>query len=270
MDIRPLDFAFELADKVWRVVKEAEGRPDAANIVGFTDLDVTRRVDRVAEDEAIKYVRRRGINALLISEESPPLRIGSKPEIAIILDPLDGSTNFVRGIPFSSISVALASPRNEEEVELLVGVVKDIIRGDVYYAEKGKGAYFNDSRLHRPATEVTDSPLIALYTYDDGERTALRTIRLNSHCTLRALGSMALELCYLAASKLDGIVDIRGRLRLQDIAAGKLILEEAGGVLTDEDGRSLDLRIGHRYSIVAADTRSRLDWLIGLLRKGEG
>lgn len=265
MNVNLLDFALELADRVWEAVREAGGRPDAADIVGFTDLDVTRRVDRVAEDEAVKHVRRKGIGALFISEESPPLRIGSNPEIAIILDPLDGSTNFVKGIPFSSISVALASPRDEGEMELLVGVVKDITRGDVYYAEKGGGAYLNDSRVYRSTVEMRSRPLVSLYTYDC-EEAALRTIRLNNHCNLRALGSMALELCYLASSKLDGIVDIRGRLRLQDIAAGKLILEEAGCILTDDHGKSLDLKVGRRYSIVAADTRNRLNWLIGLLR----
>ncbi|MGC8850572.1 MAG: inositol monophosphatase family protein, partial [Candidatus Bathyarchaeia archaeon] len=208
-----------------------------------------------------------GLEALFIGEESPPMMIGSKPEVVIILDPLDGSTNFVKGIPFSSISVALASQGDGGAVDPFIGVVKDIAWGDVYYAEKGKGAYLNGSRLCRSKRDIQDKPLVSLYTYGggDGEETALHTIRLNSHCNLRTLGSMALELCYLASSRLDGIVDIRGMLRLQDIAAGKLILEEAGCIISDGDGKPLDLRINHRYRIVAADSYERLRWLLKLL-----
>lgn len=267
MTVKLLDFALGLADSVRGVVKETEKRSDAAEIVGFTELDVTRKVDRMAEDEAIKHVRDSGVNALFIGEESPPQSIGSNPDIIVILDPLDGSNNFVRGIPFSSVSVALASPGDEGTVDPFIGVVKDVARGDVYYAEKGKGAYLNGSRLYRSIMDLRDKPLISLYTYGSsvGEEAALHTIRLNSRCNLRTLGSMALELCYLASSRLDGIVDIRGMLRLQDIAAGKLILEEAGCTIADGDGRPLDLRINHRYGIVAADSEERLKWLLGLL-----
>lgn len=267
MNVKLLDFALGLADSVWEVVKEAEGRSEAAEIVGFTELDVTRRVDRAAEDEAVRHVREEGVEALFIGEESPPMKIGLNPELVVILDPLDGSTNFVKGIPFSSVSVALAIQGDDGTVDPFIGVVKDIAKGDVYYAEKGRGAYLNGSKLYRSSRDIQDKPLVSLYTYGggDGEETALHTIRLNSHCNLRTLGSMALELCYLASSRLDGIVDIRGMLRLQDIAAGKLILEEAGCVISDGYGKPLNLRINHRYGIVAADSDERLKWLLRLL-----
>lgn len=268
MTVKLLDFALGLAERVWGAIKEAGGRSDAAEIVGFTEMDVTRMVDRIAEDEGVKHVREEGLDVLFIGEESPPLRIGSEPGVAVILDPLDGSTNFVRGIPFSSISVALASLGNGGgAVEPFIGVVKDIARGDVYYAEKGKGAFLNGSRLYRSNVDIRDKPLVSLYTYgpSGGEETALHTIRLNDHCNLRTMGSMALELCYLASSRLDGVVDIRGMLRLQDIAAGKLIVEEAGCIIADGDGRPLNLKVNHRYSIVAADSKERLKWLLSLL-----
>ncbi len=75
-----------------------------------------------------------------------------------------------------------------------------------------------------------------------------------------------MELCYLAASKFEGVVDVRRKLRLPDIAAGKLILEEAGCLISDAYGRPLKLTVEGRYSIVASISKSRLDWIISLLK----
>ncbi len=253
-----------MVDVVCKALEDVADKPDAGDIVGVTGADVTRRVDRIAEEEAVKYIQEEGMNALLVSEESPPLQIGSKAKTAVILDPLDGSTNFVRKIPFSSVSAALAYLHcDDKTLRIRVGVVKDVNKGDTYYARDGGGAYLNGSILQKPKELSEARPLISAYTYD-GEA-ALRTVKLQSLCNIRSFGSIALELSYLAASKLDGVIDVRGKLRLQDIAAGKLILEESGGAISDDYGRPLILKIGGTYSIVASNTESRLEWLVGFL-----
>jgi myo-inositol-1(or 4)-monophosphatase len=260
-----LNFTIRLADSICKVINEISDKPESIDIIGITDDDVTRRVDKIAEDEAIRYIREEGVDALFISEESPPQKIGSNPKIAVILDPLDGSTNFVKKIPFSSVSVAL-SPINEEDktLHIKVGVVKDIVRKEIYYAKKGVGAFFNGSKLRKWKEHIETKPLVNAYI--DNRELTLSMENLQKYCNIRTLGSIALELCYLADSKFDGVVDVRGKLRLPDIAAGKLILEETGGLISDAYGRPLKLMVEERYSIVASISKSRLDWIISLLK----
>lgn len=241
-------------------------KSDVSDIVGITDSDVTRKIDRIAEDAAIDFLRKEEFNGCLISEESPPQQIGSSSEKAVILDPLDGSTNFIRSIPFSSISVALASlQKDNETLHLQSGVVKDLSNGDLYYADKGYGAYLNGEKIleHKKLDDV--KPLVSVYAY--GENIKRNLNKIHKYCNIRAYGSIALELAYVTTLKLDGVIDIRGKVRLLDIAAGTLILEEAGGILSDVKGNPLHLKIGGKYSVVASKIHEYHEWFVDLLKE---
>jgi myo-inositol-1(or 4)-monophosphatase len=257
-----LDFTMKLVDAIWKAVKEVADKPNVTDIIEVSDEDVTRRIDKIAEEQAIEYIQSVGEPTLFISEESPPQKIGSNPTKVVILDPIDGSTNYVRGIPHSSISAALATLNQDTKTfHVHVGVVKDIDRGDTFYASEGSGAYYNGTKLQIPSgeTDSTSKPLINVYTYD-GE-TIINTYKLQRYCNIRTLGSIALELCYLAASKLDGVIDIRGRLRTPDIAASILILEEAGGFIYNAYHKPVSLKIENKYKIVASYSKQMIEWL---------
>ena len=266
MKTESVDFLIALVETIRKVIQRERNKSDVSDIVGITDSDVTRKIDRIAEDAAIDFLRKEKLNGYLISEESPPQQIGSLSEKAVILDPLDGSTNFIRSIPFSSISVALASlQKDNETLHLHTGIVKDLSNGDLYYADKGYGAYLNGEKIleHKKLEDV--KPLISVYAY--GEKIKQNLNKIHKYCNIRAYGSIALELAYVTTSKLDGVIDIRRKVRLLDIAAGKLILEEAGGILSDVKGNPLHLKIGGKYSVVASKIREYHEWFVDLLKE---
>ncbi|MEM2630815.1 MAG: inositol monophosphatase family protein, partial [Candidatus Bathyarchaeia archaeon] len=119
-------------------------------IVKEKNSDLTRKVDLIAEEKIEESLKNEGIEAYLVSEETPFKKIGEKikPELMIVVDPLDGTRNFVNSIPFYSISIA-AGKFNEylQLNDLFIGVVKDVLRGDLFYAVKGEGAYYNNKKI---------------------------------------------------------------------------------------------------------------------------
>ena len=147
-----------------------------------------------------------------------------------IVDPLDGTTNFLRGIPHWSVSVAL-----EVDGELSIGVVHDPIKQETFFAEKGSGAFLNGASISVSDTEDISSALFAtgipFGTMQDIDKHASEIARLMPHCAgVRRLGSAALDLAYVACGRFDGFWE--RRLQMWDIAAGLVILGEAGGVVT--------------------------------------
>jgi len=236
-----------LDDLLWALNQTREvilrRRDEAAKVIVEGErkkADLTRRIDLISEREVERRLRERGLQAYLASEETQIRKIGEKPEVIVVLDPIDGTRNFVNSIPFYAISAALGKVNggNPTIEDLVVGVVKDIPSGDVWYAVKGEGAYYNGKRIVKVPLEVKETPVISLYY--SGEEALLNPVtKLLSKFKVRVLGSLALELCYVASGRLDGLIDARGKARLVDIAAGKIILEEAGGVVSDAHGNPL-------------------------------
>ena len=155
-----------------------------------------------------------------------------------IVDPLDGTTNYAHGLPIFCFSLAL-----ERVGEVILGVVYDPIREEAYVAERGGGATLNGEPIRVSDTDELIQALIATgFPYDRPKMPeALELFGRFAAITrgMRRLGSTALDLCYVAAGRLDGYYE-RG-IWAWDIAAGALILEEAGGKVTDYQGGMLDL-----------------------------
>ncbi len=206
--------------------------------------DLTREVDVFSERFIVKTISKR-TSCMIISEELGTLQIGSSPKVVVVLDPLDGTTNFANSVPFYGISACGGFYTDQPHMQdLSVGVVIDVISGETFYSRRGLGAQANDVRLGRPAAKREET-LISLYSYGKAvDRNQALSLQIGlPEVKFRSLGSAALELCYVAAGRLDAFVDIRNSLRLVDVAAAKVILEESGGIFTDLQGNEVRGRL---------------------------
>lgn len=193
------------------------------NIVTQVDLEVERRL--------IELLREEYPDHSIMTEESQGFQ-GSSP-YTWILDPLDGTRNFASGIPYFSVTVALA--RGEEAV---VGIVHDPVRDELFWAEKGKGAFLNGSPIRVSARETVQSSVIGfdMGYNDEKARQALQMVTAlwPGMQTMRVMGSAALGITYVACGRLD--LYFHHSLYPWDLASGLLLVEEAGGLITDSSG----------------------------------
>ncbi|PWR75268.1 bifunctional fructose-bisphosphatase/inositol-phosphate phosphatase [Methanospirillum stamsii] len=193
----------------------------------------TKFIDKIAEDIAIELLRKNELCRLIISEEAGKVEVtGNKG--TIFLDPVDGTYNAIMDIPFFAVSIAYA-----EEGRILHGFVGNLANGDIFTASCGKGATLNGKPIRVSDTNELHTSAMSIYGKHfqyDRVVNLIRKIR-----RFRQFGASALELSYVGAGKIDGFVDLRQTLRATDAAAGILILEEAGGIVTDRDGNRLIL-----------------------------
>lgn len=217
--------------------------------------DMSRRIDLIAEKTVIDLVRKRGVDATIIGEECG--RIEGRNGY-IIMDAIDGTTNAVRGIPFYCCSLAYATDFRLSTVT--DAAIIDLARGDLYYASKGRGAFLNGRRISAKKESPAD-PTIGINV--SGVKPAvverLAPVIADADHT-RQFGANALEMCFLARGFLDAYVDLRGKIRPTDIAAGYLIAKEAGAKVYSDDGSDLesDLDVRTRLSyVVVANGRMR-------------
>mgnify|MGYP001025888005 FL=1 len=249
------DFLDGIAEEVRQEVLRAIGAyKDLDAAMGYNPSDtLTYRIDLIAENSLIRAIEKSGVPTIVISEEIGEKKIGGDPpQIIIVADPLDGTINLLRGIPYYSVSLGLAKYQENPTLENMVaGLVKDIASGDTFHAIKGQGAYFNRLELRGPEKSFRDI-VVSFYAY--GQRIDPSYFKLCSKVKFRTLGSVALEVCYVAKGILDAYVDVRNAVRTIDVAAAKLILEEAGGILTDLGGRRIETKLDAKgkFSVIAA------------------
>ena len=217
--------------------------------------DRTLLADKAAEDELMKaLLKAKGTKVL--SEEAG-FRGDPDGRTLAVVDPLDGSSNFRRGIPFYCTSVAVVEGGTLDDI--YVGVVRDLVNGDVYHAVKGKGAKKNGTLVK--ASEVTDvsESVLGVDMSRGGEEVVEGLAPLIGRAKRQVhFGANALELCFVADGTTDAFVDLRGSIRITDIAAAYLIATEAGAAITDARGRELRavFDLEHRLSFVASANRA--------------
>jgi myo-inositol-1(or 4)-monophosphatase len=192
--------------------------------------NIVTDVDKKAEAMIIKDILAAFPGHSILSEESEP-RSGLAPYTWII-DPLDGTTNFAHAFPFFCVSIAL-----EKSGRVVLGVVYDPIREELFFAEKGRGAYLNGKKIHvSKVKKLIDSFLATGFSYGikrkDRNISYFRELLTRTQAIRRA-GSAALDLCYVACGRFDGFWEMD--LHPWDSAAGMLIVEEAGGKVTRFD-----------------------------------
>ncbi|MCH5175162.1 MAG: inositol monophosphatase [Prevotellaceae bacterium] len=195
--------------------------------------DYVSYVDKGCEQLIVSRLKEILPEAGFITEEKT-IEQEEQRELLWVVDPLDGTTNFIHDLAPYCVSIAL---RNSTEI--LLGVVYEVSRKELYSAAKGHGAYLNDTSIKVSSISDIDQALVMIgYPYDaDGWRAFClnMTGQLYGHCaSIRSMGSAEAELCYVAAGKID--VYFESFIQPWDVAAGACILMEAGGMVTDYDG----------------------------------
>lgn len=236
MEIKNLiEIAEEIRDTVKRYIAEHE---DYGEMVNQRPTDITRKIDLVAEEALEKALIDRKISARVISEELGDRIIGEKPEFLLVFDPIDGSTNATCGIPFFCTSLAYTQKIEQATFQdITMGVVSSFL-GDTYHAVKNRGAYLNNKPL-KSKRGTRPKPVVGIYSYGV-PHVPKGIIEFQKTVLARALGSIALDICYVADGTLDGVIDTRGLISGHDILASTLILKEIGGNLTDLKGKPID------------------------------
>jgi myo-inositol-1(or 4)-monophosphatase len=223
--------------------------------------DMSRRIDLVAEKTVIELLRKRRIDATIIGEECG--RIEGRSGY-IVMDAIDGTTNAVRGIPFFCCSIAFATDFRLSTVT--DAAIIDLARGDLYHASEGRGAFLNGRRISAKKESPPD-PTIGVNVSGVKPSVVERLAPIIAAADhTRQFGANALEMCFLARGFLDAYIDLRGKIRPTDIAAGYLIASEAGAKVYSDDGSDLesdlDVKTRLSYVVVANDSmRERLSSL---------
>lgn len=228
-----LNIGIRAARAAGKVITQNIDRFDPMTIEKKQRNDFVTEIDRKAEAEIVNTLRRAYPDHSFLCEESG--LIGDEnAEFQWIIDPLDGTTNFIHGLPHFSVSIALT-----QNGRLFQAVVYDPMRQELFTAGKGEGAFLDSKRLRVATTGKLDNALLSCgFPYRDGQDLDFfqRTMRHYTERSggVRRLGSAALDLAYVAAGRLEGTW-LTG-LQSWDIAAGALIVREAGGLVNDFDG----------------------------------
>lgn len=186
--------------------------------------DISVFIDKKAQEIVVESIIKHSIKCSLLSEESGFLDFGQKYPLFIV-DPIDGSLNAKKGIPYSAFSIALAYSKTSDSIE--EAYVLNLSNADEFFAIKNKGSFINNKPLKKLSTvsEIASIEGIKRQTNLDD----LKNIFKSFH-RIRSMGSVALDLCYLGLGSIDVFFHIQPS-RIIDYAAGKLILEETGGGL---------------------------------------
>jgi myo-inositol-1(or 4)-monophosphatase len=251
--------SYQIVHEVEEVISPLVGQKKSGETLKMgADGTPTKLIDEVAEEKVIEVLKSTGRTITLVSEEIGELKIGNgQSEAIIVVDPLDGTINAIKNIPAYGISIAIADASNKSLNSLTIqdieiGFVKNLANGDLYEAFKGNGAYINGEELNPSLQEDITRSSIGIYIR--GAKMEYINKICNTVKRIRLLGSVAIELCYVADGTYDSFLDVRGNLRIIDIAAAKLIIEEAGGIITDENGKNLNnkLNVKDRTSVIAS------------------
>ena len=212
-----LNIMIKAAEKASRVIIRDFGEIENLQVARKGPRDFVTKTDKRVESILIEELSKTKKNFSFLTEKSGKIINNDKNKIWII-DPIDGTTNFLHGIPHFAISIAL-----KIDGELISGLIIDPIKNEIFFAEKNDGAYFNNHRIRVSKKNNLDDCLFS------SDSSGLKNIfpKLN----MRNTGCAALDLAYVGAGRLDGY--FHNNIKLWDIAAGILIVKEAGGSIND-------------------------------------
>jgi myo-inositol-1(or 4)-monophosphatase len=234
-------------------------RAGAAEIVRFFNSDfkisnkegvnnLVTEADHASEKAIFSVIKSRFPHHYILSEEAGEIIQDSNYKW--IIDPIDGTVNFAHGIPLNCVSIAL-----EHEGSMILGVVYNPHMNEFFIAEKGKGAYLNDKPIHVSVQDKAVNACLVTgfpYTYINISNGPLEIFErfIRKGVPVRRLGSAAIDLCWVAAGRFDGFYE--HKLEAWDSAAGYLVVEEAGGKVTDFEGRPFS---PYQHRILATNGR---------------
>ncbi|MGA9469851.1 MAG: inositol monophosphatase family protein [Candidatus Macondimonas sp.] len=226
-----LTIAVRAARRAGDVIIRASNQRDSLTIDTKQRNDFVTEVDRQAEQEIIQIIHKAYPDHAILGEEGG--QIGDN-EVTWIVDPLDGTTNFIHGLPHYAVSIGI-----EVRGRLEHGVIHDPVRGEIYTASRGVGAFLNDRRIRVTPARSLEGTLIGTglpfrdFTHAPAYYGMLQAIASKA-AGIRRAGSAALDLAYVASGRLDGYWELG--LKPWDIAAGVVLVQEAGGIVGNLSG----------------------------------
>ena len=222
-----LNIMIKAAEKASKSVIRDFGEVEKLQVSKKGPRDFVTKTDKHVEKILIEELSKIKKNYSFLSEEVGSIQNKDKDNIWII-DPIDGTTNFLHGIPHFAICIALESKK-----EIICGLIYDPIKDEMFYAEKNNGAYLNNQRLRVSNKNLIDECLFS------SNHEGIKFSNLN----MRYSGCAALDMAYVASGRLDGF--FHNKINIWDIAAGALLVEEAGGIVNDLnkfDQNNIDIR----------------------------
>ena len=222
-----LNIMIKAAEKASKFAIRDFGEVEKLQVSKKGPRDFVTKTDKHVEKILIEELSKTKKNYSFLSEEIGSIENKDKDNIWII-DPIDGTTNFLHGIPHFAICIALESKK-----EIISGLIYDPIKDEMFYAEKNKGAYLNNQRLRVSNKNSLDQCLFS------SNHEGVKFSNLN----MRYSGCAALDLAYVASGRLDGF--FHNKINIWDVAAGALLVEEAGGIVNDLnkfDHNNIDIR----------------------------
>ena len=259
-DSRLLDIALEAARAGAAVIRDATAERGALVWETKGRSDFVSEVDKASERRITDVVRRLLPDATILGEELSPAAI-STSGVVVIADPLDGTTNFLHGYPEYAVSLAIA-----RDGELCAGAVLNVARGEEFSARRGGGAFLDGKRVHVSKLRDPGKALIGtgfpFKTIDKLPRYLEQfSLVMRGTAGIRRAGSAALDLSNVACGRFDGFWELV--LAPWDVAAGILMVEEAGGIVTDLDGNEPRVDAG---AFVAGNPAMHA-WLLQTVRR---
>ena len=225
-----------------------------------TNIDLLTNADIESENLIISKIKKAYPSHSIISEESKQINRGS--EYTWIIDPLDGTTNFTHNLPIFAVSIGLIKNMNQA----ITGVVYNPVADKYFFAEKDRGAFLNNQKIHATSTPKLSESLLATgfpYLHDQKYDLSFDLFKdfYDKTRGLRRLGSAALDLCFVAMGRFDGFYEFN--LYPWDICAGALIAYEAGALVTDWDGKKMP----HDGSRILCANKNIHSEMIAVLKK---
>ena len=225
-----------IAKEAGEIVREGFGKKLKIEYKS-NETNLVTEIDKASEKFITDFIKKTYPKHDILAEESGEMKSGS--EYLWVVDPLDGTTNFAHGLPIFSVSIGL-----QKKGKTILGVVYDVMQDITYFAEEGNGAYANSERLKVSLNDkINHSVLVTGFPYNISENPE-KTLEIFSALTrkaraIRRLGSAAIDMCYVAKGVFDAFWEVY--LHPWDICAGILIVEEAGGIITDFHGKKIDI-----------------------------
>ncbi len=227
-----LNLMIKACEKASKVIIRDFGELENLQVSKKGPKDFVTKTDKRVEKIIIEELSKSKKNYSFITEESGKI-LNKNKDIFWIIDPIDGTINFLHGVPHFAISVAL-----QKDGEIISGLILDPIKNEIFYAEKENGSFINNNRIRVSNKSNLDECLFA--SNNEGVKSIYPKLNL------RNTGCAALDLAYVGCGRLDGY--FHDKINLWDVAAGKIIIEEAGGKVNDISNfkiNKIDIRAGN-------------------------
>ena len=230
-----LNIMIKASEKASKALIRDFGEVEKLQVSVKGPLDFVSNADTKAEKIIIEELSKARKNYSILSEEDGS-KIGKDKNNIWIIDPIDGTTNYLHGVPHFAISIALKSNN-----EIISGVIYDPIKDEMFYAEKNNGAYYNNQRIRVSKKKKLEDCLFAT-----GGNISEKN-KTNTNIIIRRSGSAALDMAYVAAGRFDGY--FQKNLNIWDIAAGIITVKEAGGIINE-----IDLSKNNNIKVLASNS----------------